>query len=78
MARLPEQVSTSAVFPLQAMDADFVRPYPGPPDALVCGPHQSGVNPTLDVSAYPGVGMPPLFFEAAGFPFQVSRRLHTQ
>ena len=60
------------------MDADFVRRNPGPPDAPVCGLHQSDGDPTLDVSARPGVGLPLIFRESDGYPFQGSRGLHTQ
>ena len=76
MERLHEEVELVAVFPLQALEADIVRQYPGPPDAPVCGPHQSDGDPTLDVSACPGVGMLPLCCEADGHPLQGSRRLH--
>ena len=38
------------------MDPNFVRRHPGPPDTLVCGPHQSDGDPTIDVSAHPCVG----------------------
>ena len=52
--------------------------YPGPPDAPVCGPHQSYGDLNLDISARPIVGLPPLCGEANGCPFQSSRRLLTQ
>ena len=76
--RLSEQVDTVAVFPHHVLDAGLVRQHPGPLDAPVCGPHQSDVNPTLDVSDRPIVGMTPLCCEASGYPFQGSRCLHTQ
>ena len=57
-ARLPEDVEPGAVFPLWALDANLVRWHPGPPDALLCGLHQSYGDPNLDVSARPGVGLP--------------------
>ena len=60
------------------MDANLVRRNPGPPDAPVCGPYQSYGDPTLYVSARPGVGLPPLCCEAAGYPFQGSFHLYTQ
>ena len=54
-----------------------MRRNPVPPDAPVCGPHQSDVEPTLDVSAHPIVGLPPLCCEENGDPFQGRHRLHT-
>ena len=38
-ARLPKEVDPSAVFPLQALDANLARRHPGPLDELVCGLH---------------------------------------
>ena len=78
MARLPEEVHSGAVFPLLDLDADLVCKHPGPPDAPVCGPHQSDGYPTIDVPAYPGVGLPPLCCGADGYYVQGSQRLHTQ
>ena len=49
-----------------------------PPYALVCGPHKSGGNPTLDVSARPQVGLLPICYEVDGYPFQITRGLHIQ
>ena len=43
-----------------------------PPDAPVCGPYQSYGNPTVDVSAHPGVGLPPLFRRRLAILFRVS------
>ena len=60
LSRLHEGVEPGAVFPLQTMDANLVRRHPGPPDAPVCGLHQSDGNLTLDISTRPGVGLPPL------------------
>ena len=77
-ARLHEQVEPGAFFPLQALGAYPVRRHPGPPDALVCGPHKRDDDPTLDVYVFPCVGLPPLFCKATGYPFQGSFRLHTQ
>ena len=51
LEHLPEKVDTGAVFPLRVLYANLVRRHPVPPDALVCGPHQSDGDPTLDVSA---------------------------
>ena len=76
--RLSEQVDPGAVLPLWLMYAEIVRWYPGPPDATVCGPHQSDGNVTLYISIRPGVGMPPLFCEADGYPFLGSHQFHTQ
>ena len=59
-AHLYEQVEPGAVLPLRVMYGDLVRRKPGPPDAPVCGPHQNYGNPTLDVSEFPGVGLPPI------------------
>ena len=42
------------------------------------GAHQDDCNPTLDVSTRLRVGLPPLGGQATGYPFQGSRRLHTQ
>ena len=78
LVRLPEEVDTGAVFPLQELDANIVCQHPGPPDSQVCVPHQCDGDPTLDVSAHPGLGLPPLCYEATGYPFQRNRRLHTQ
>ena len=69
--RLPEEVETGSVFPLRVLDANLVRRHHGPPDAPVCGLHQSDGNPTLYVSSRPRVGLLPLFCEATGYPFQV-------
>ena len=55
-----------------------MRRHPGSPDALMCGPHQSVVNPTLEETARPRVGLPPIFGQATGYPLQGSRHLHTQ
>ena len=74
---LPKEVDPGAVFPLLVLDANLVRRHAGPPDAPVCGLHQSDDDPTLDVAARPGVGLPPLCCDAAGYPFQGSCRLHT-
>ena len=52
-ARLPEEFDYGAVIQLQALETNFVRRHPGLPDAPGCGPHQSGGNPTLDVSTCP-------------------------
>ena len=78
LTHLPEEVGPSSVFPLQAMDANILRWYPGPPDETVCGPYQSDGNPTLDIPEHPKVGLPPLCCKATGYPFQVSRCLHIQ
>ena len=64
--RLPKEVDPVAVFPLHMMDANPVRWTLYPPDAPVCGPHQSDGDPTLDVSARPRVGLPPLCCKATG------------
>ena len=77
LARLPEEVEPGAVFPLQALDANFVRRHPRTLDAPMFGPHKSDDNPTLDVSTRPRVGLPTLFCEATVYPFQGSRLLHT-
>ena len=42
------------------------------------GAHQGDGNPTLDVSTRLLVGLPPLGGQATGYPFQGSRRLHSQ
>ena len=60
LARLPEDVEPGVVFSLQALDANLVRRHPENPDATVCGSHQGDGDPTIDVSARPGVGLPPL------------------
>ena len=77
-SRLPEQVEPGAIFPLRALDSDLVRQHPGPPDATVCGLHQIDGDPTIDVSAHPGVGLPPLCCKEAGYLFQGIQRLHTE
>ena len=53
-------------------------PTPWTLDAPLFGPYQSYGDPTIDVSAHPRVGLPPLCCEVTGYPFQGSRRLHTQ
>ena len=68
-ARLPEEVETGKVFPLQALDANIVHQNPGPLDALVCGPHSSDGDPTLDVSTHSIVGFLPLYYEVTGYNF---------
>ena len=75
--RLYEQVDLLAVLLLQALHADLMWCPPGPLDAPICGPHQSDGNPTIDISARPRVGLPPLCCEATGYPFQGSRRPQT-
>ena len=55
-----------------------MRRYPGPPDAPVCGPHQSDDNHNIDVSARPRVGLLPLCCKATGYLFQGICHLHTQ
>ena len=75
---LPEEVEPGSVFPLQELDANLVLRHPGPPDAPLCGPHQSDGDPNIDVSARPRVGLPPLFCDMTGYPFQGSLCLHTQ
>ena len=75
---LPEDFEPSTVFPLRALDTNFVCQHPGPLDAQVCGPHQSDVDPTLDVYARPRVGLSPLCCVATGYHFWVIRRLHPQ
>ena len=77
LAHLPEEVDPCAVFPLQALGANCLRRHPGPPDVPVCGPHQSDGNLTLDVSAHPGVGLPPLCCNAAGYHFKGIHCFHT-
>ena len=69
---LPEEFDPNAVFPLQALDANLVCRYPGPPDKPVCGLHQSDGKSTIDISTYTGVGLPPLCCEADGYCFQSS------
>ena len=75
--RLPEHVDRDAVFLMGAQFNDHVPGKTGSPDAPVCGPFQSDSNPKLVVSACPGVGLPLIFCEAAGYTFQGSQRLHT-
>ena len=58
------------------MDANLVRRHPGTSDTAVGDLHQSDGDPTLDLSARPGVGLPTLCCEAAGYPFQGSCRPH--
>ena len=77
-ARLSKQFYPGAFLPLRAMCDNLVIQHPGPPDALVCGPHQSYGNISLNVSTCPGVGMLPLCCEAVVYPFQGRRRLQNQ
>ena len=63
---------------MRALHTGLMCRYPVPLDSPVCGLHQSYGNPTIDVSARPRVGLPSLCFAVAGYPFQGSRRLHTQ
>ena len=77
-ARLHEEVDTGNFFPLQALDANLVRRNPGTLDAPVCDLHQSDGDTDIDISERPRVGFLPLCCEAAGYPFQGSRRLNTQ
>ena len=69
LARLPEEVEPGAILPLQALDANLMHWHPGPPDAPVCGPHQSDGNRTLDVYTRPWVGLPPLYCDLTGYTF---------
>ena len=77
-ARLPEKRQSGLVFLLQSLHTYFVCRHPWPSDALVCGPHQSDCNPTIDVSTRLWVGLSRLWCEATGYPFQGSRRLHSK
>ena len=78
MACLLEELDPGAVLPLQPLETNLVRRHLVTPDTPVCGPHQIDGDPTIDVSARPRVGFPPLFGEATGYPFKGSRCLHTQ
>ena len=78
LTRLHEEVDTSVFFPLQALHTNLVLRHPEPPDAPVCGPHQIYVNPTIDSSERPRVGLPLLCCKLTVYPFQGSHRLHTQ
>ena len=78
LARLSEKVYYRAVLPLQALHTDTLCRHSGPPDAHLCGPHQSDSYHTLDVSAHPWVGLLTLSCKADGYPFQGSLRLHIQ
>ena len=55
-----------------------MRWHPRSLDAKMCGLHQSDRNTTLDVSARPQVGLPPLCGQATGYPPQGSRQLRIQ
>ena len=77
-ARLSGQVEPGTILPLRVLYSDLILRNPEPQDSPVCCPYQSDGNPTLDVSSRPRVGFLPLCFEAAGYPFCVNRRLHTQ
>ena len=63
LACLSEEVEYCSILPLWSLHADPVFWHPGPPDVPVCGSHQSDVNPTIDVSARPQVGLLPLCWE---------------
>ena len=64
------------VFSLRSLHTDFVCRYLWSLDAPVGGPHQSYDDPILNVSTRLQLGLLPLWCEATGYPFQVSRRLH--
>ena len=55
-----------------------MRRHPIPPDAPVCGTHQSDGDPTCDVSTSPVVDITALCLKEASYPFQGSQRLHSQ
>ena len=76
--RLPEQRQAGPDFPLRSLHTDFLCRHLWPSDAPVCGPHQSDCNPTLDVSTRLWVWLLSLWCEATGYPFQGSRRLHSE
>ena len=78
LARLSEEVEGGNVLPLWMLHADPMRWHSGPPDAPVCGLHQINGNLTLDLYAYPQVGLLPICCEAAGYNFLGSRCLHIQ
>ena len=77
-ARLPKQCQAGPVFPLRSLHTDLVRRHPWPSDVPVCGRHQSDCDPTLDISARLWVGLSPLWCKETGYPFQGSRRLHSE
>ena len=77
-ARLPEEVDLLAFFPLKVLDAYIVRQHIGPPDAPMCGPHQSDGDPTLEIYTLTRVGLLPICCKATGYPFQGCRLLHTK
>ena len=76
--RILEDVKYGNILPLRNLHIDPMYRHPGPLDILVCGPHQSGVNPTIDVSAHLRVGLLQLGYEAAVYPFQGIPHLHYQ
>ena len=78
LARLSEEVEGGNVLPLWMLHADPMRWHSGPPDAPVCGLHQINGNLTLDLYAYPQVGLLPICYEVDGYPFQITRGLHIQ
>ena len=69
LARLSNQVDPGVIVPLQDLHDTLMYRHPGPPDAPVCGPHQSYGNPTLDVSTRRRVRLLPLCCELSGYPF---------
>ena len=61
---LPVDIEACAVLPLRSLGAYTARRHPGSLDAALGGPHHYDVNPTLEISACPGVDFPSLGGEA--------------
>ena len=78
LEHLSEEVDPCAVLPLRALYSDPMCHNPVPRDAPVYEPHQSDVNPTLDVALCPRLGLLIICYEASDYTFQGIRRLHFQ
>ena len=59
------------------LDTDLTCWNPVPPDSVVGGPHHFDGDTTLDIATCNGVGLTPLFGEAAGQVFKLGLCLGT-
>ena len=66
LADLEVDMEAGAVLPPELLDTYLACRNSGAPDAAMSGLHQSDGNPTPDIPACPGVGLPPLGGKMSG------------